>query len=161
MIREKSRESIVQATAGIGKLVMPTQILPPVKGAAVGWTGTQFDKIFRAQCENTFLGRRFAWDVIDLNAGRDFLAEQGTFDIISLHNIFSGAYMGVGNLSGRYCSSPHQSQAAWRKALLAANPTIIMASGGDDSEVGAMYIGVLPGYLMSQMTARLTVWRRG
>lgn len=84
-------------------------------------------------------------DKVNLNRGRDFLAESKTYEVVVLHFLFRGGFYVPPTTDGQLATSPLASWAAWRRRLVSTGAKYVFAYGGA-SEVGGTYLCDLPGY---------------
>lgn len=83
-------------------------------------------------------------DFIDLSNGRDFLTENGTYDIVILHRIWYGKDMSIYNsIVG---ASPLQSRQKWVQRLIDTQASFIVVYGGTGTEIDETILGNIPGY---------------
>ena len=83
-------------------------------------------------------------DFISLDEGRDFLAEDKTYDVVILHHVYQ--HPGHGNTGIHGTSTLHTAE-AWRERLEKASADWIFAYGGS-TEVSGGYLDTIPGYEM-------------
>lgn len=96
-------------------------------------------------------------DFINLAQGRDFLEEQGTYDIVILCWVF-GPTTYRGTEGGLNVSKKHTSE-EWKTRLTATGAKYIFAFG-DETEVGGEYLGSIPGYHINIVSSSATVYSR-
>lgn len=84
-------------------------------------------------------------DYIDINYGRDFLKENGSYDVVILQYVYGPAKLSYGDMAGDLAISEHHSQGRWRERLLESGAKYIIAFGGG-TEVAHRFIGELSGY---------------
>jgi hypothetical protein len=98
------------------------------------------------------------FDGIDLNDGRDFLAEDRQYDIVVLHFVFRDAHRVAKEWAEapELRVSPRASWEAWRRRLSASGARLIVGMG----EVGGGYIVTLDGYESVKVEDEFWVFRK-
>jgi hypothetical protein len=90
-------------------------------------------------------------DFIDLNDGRDFLAEDHEYDIVILHMVYcpldpiSNSYRFGPGSSSPFQTSFRHTKEAWRCRLVSTGARHIFTFG-DFDEVSGEYLGAIDGY---------------
>lgn len=138
--------------------------------ALVGWTGSSIDQELFKWIEDYFSGEgrinnydddiagnwhRAHKDVININQGRDFLAENQKYDLVILCWIFGPSH--YQSMSGEYNVSENHTPEQWRARLRATGAAYIVVSGGR-TEVSGDYIGNIPGYYAKKISPSLTIY---
>lgn len=103
-------------------------------------------------------GVSYGNDHIDLNNGRDFLKESKTYDMVILQHVYNPTDS-KDLKEGIYRISPNHTSINWVKRLQATNADYIFVSGGY-SEVGAWWLGSIPGYDLVDNNDYLSVYRK-
>jgi hypothetical protein len=83
-------------------------------------------------------------DFLDLSRGRDFLAEDKTYDVVILHYIYRGDYESSKMKNG-LSTSPLSTWGNWHKRLVSTQARLIFVFGGQ-SEIAGTFIADLSGY---------------
>lgn len=92
----------------------------------------------------------FNIDYIDLNRGRDFLEESGTYDLVALLNVFNPDEEDEDDYStqrGDYRLSTSHSSEEWVRRLASTGAGYIFVFGSQSGfSISGDYLGSIPGY---------------
>ena len=106
------------------------------------WDKDEFTDILNSMLDNRID------DFIDLNDGRDFLAENYKYDIVILHNIYAAPYNGGYGRYGLFNVSKFHDKDNWINRLVSTGAALIFAFGDNSkNEVDGSYLGSIPGYI--------------
>lgn len=120
--------------------------------ANVGWLNNAQDIARMATVFTWLLSHGFddegcVQDDIDLQHGRDFLAEEREYDVVVLHHLYADP-LGLYSASGQLGLSPHHAAEKWRNRLMDTKARAILAFGFS-SEIAGAYLGEISGYRMT------------
>jgi hypothetical protein len=122
-----------------------------------------FDDMMRldsASCYLPFPRDDETLDIINLNHGRDFLAEHGKYGIVILHSIFHTNLKYQGVKPAQVEQSPYHSIENWRKRLSATAAKIIVVWELLPASLNGWQLNDLDGYKIHHRDTRITVYKR-
>lgn len=100
-------------------------------------------------------------DTINLEYGRDFLAERKRYDGVIVHSVFNPKVRARKTQKfPRLRISPLHSLKAWRSRLVSTNALWIAVCEGQPLTLNGWELGTLPGYAIADQDHLVTLYRR-